>query len=312
MGLHDLIDHGQSEAGTAFKVRLEGFEYLLRLLRRHARSGVRKAHLPVVSQAFDNHLESAAVLHGPDRVLGKVPKDLFDLVPVGEHPRLRRGKPALNRDAGIFRSHAMSDQGKSVFQQSNQVGLVEVILLAARVSQEIGDDPVQALRFPGNDIEQPAVLFAQFRYAGEHADGARDGSKRIANLVGDSRGQAAHGCQAVLHADFALQSPDLGEIIQGIDIPQWAALGHIQSGDSYPNRLTERFRRVETNLGMAARLAVRQGVEKQVGDGFSQQLSGGAFQEFLGCAIDQRNAAVETGGDQSTTDGLNYVLVQDL
>src|SRR5271157_2825578 len=37
--LHDLVDHRETKAGAAFKVRLEGLENLFRLLRGHAGSG---------------------------------------------------------------------------------------------------------------------------------------------------------------------------------------------------------------------------------------------------------------------------------
>src|SRR5258708_323798 len=238
MRLYDLVDDRQSETGAPFKVRLEGFEYLLRLLRSHSGSCIRKAHLPVVSQTLDGHLKSTAGLHGSHRALRKVPKDLFDFVSVGENPRFRSHEPALYGDAGIAHGHAMSDQSKRIFQQSNQIGFVKVIFLATRISQKIGDDPVQPPRFPGNDVEQPAVLIAQFRYAGEHADRTGNGSKGIANLVGNSRRQSTYGGQAVLHADFALQSPDLGQVLQSVEGSQATAPTHLTSGHSYRNRIS--------------------------------------------------------------------------
>src|ERR1700734_3113943 len=45
--LHDLVDHCEAEAGAAFKVRLEGLEKFLSLLRGHACSGIRETDLPV-------------------------------------------------------------------------------------------------------------------------------------------------------------------------------------------------------------------------------------------------------------------------
>src|ERR1039458_7705571 len=100
--LYDLVDHRQTKARAAFEVRLEGLENLLRLLRGHAGSGIRETNLPVVFHALDRHLQSAAVPHGANRILADIPENLFDSVPVGEHPRFRNGKPALNRDAGIL------------------------------------------------------------------------------------------------------------------------------------------------------------------------------------------------------------------
>src|SRR5258708_325866 len=55
MRLDDLVHDGQAEAGSAFKVRLEGFEDLFRLLRVDARTGVGKTHLPVQAALGESH-----------------------------------------------------------------------------------------------------------------------------------------------------------------------------------------------------------------------------------------------------------------
>ena len=156
----------------------------------------------------------------------------------------------------------MTHEGECVLEQSHQVGLFEVILFAAGVSQKVGDDAVQALRFPGHDLEQVPVLLAHFGDAGKHADRTGDGGERIADFVGDGRRQPAHGCQAVLHADFALQSPDLGEIIERVDVAQRTALRPVQGGYSYSDRLAEGSNRVEANFGVGLRLGIGQGIEK--------------------------------------------------
>src|SRR5258706_9614479 len=250
MRLHDLVDDRQAEARAAFKARLEGLENLLRLLRSHSSSSIRKTNLPVVSQAFDAYLQSAAVPHGADRVLGDVPENLFNSVAIPDYPRLGNGKPALDSDARIFDGHAVAHEGKRVFQQNHQVGLIEVILLAAGVGEKVGDNSVQALRFASHDIEQVPVFLAHLGYARKHADRTGDGREWIADLVSDGCRQPAHRCQAVLHADFALQTPNLGEVIQCIDVAQQTALRHVQGGYSYANRLAECCLRVETNLRM--------------------------------------------------------------
>src|ERR1700722_1491015 len=107
MGLHYLIDHRQSETSSTFKLRLEGFEYFFSLLRCHPCPCIRKTHLPVVSQVFDRHLESAAIAHSANRVLSKIPKDLLNSVSVGQHPRLRSRKLAFDGDARTLRGHTM-------------------------------------------------------------------------------------------------------------------------------------------------------------------------------------------------------------
>ncbi len=140
--------------------------------------------------------------------------------------------------------------------------LFEVILLAAGVSEKVGDDAVQALRFAGDNFEEVPVLLAHFGDAGKHADRTSDGGEWIADFVGDGRRQPAHGCQAVLHADFALQSADLGEIIEDVDVAQRTALRSVQGGYSHSNRSAEASHRVEANFGMVSRLGVGQGIQK--------------------------------------------------
>src|SRR5215467_5748629 len=53
MRLHDLINNGQPKPGAALKIRLEGLENLLDLLRCHSGSGIREGDLPVLSQGFN-------------------------------------------------------------------------------------------------------------------------------------------------------------------------------------------------------------------------------------------------------------------
>ena len=69
---------------------------------------------------------------------------------------------------------------------------------------------------------------------------------------------------------------------------------------------------IETNLGVGLRFPVGQQVKKKFGDRISQQLFGRRSSKFLRGIVDQRNAAVEPGCDQSAADGLDDVLVQDL
>jgi len=92
-----------------------------------------------------------------------------------------------------------------------------VVLLGPGIIQEIGDDAVQPLGFPGHDVEQAAVLLIHLRYTGEHADRAGNGSQRIPDFMGDGSRQPPHGRQAVLHAHFTLQPADLGEIVENIN-----------------------------------------------------------------------------------------------
>ena len=209
MGLHDLVDHRQAQASSTLKVRLKGFENLFCLLRSHSGSSVGKGDLPVVAQALDTDSQAATVAHRAHRVLTEIPENLFDPVAVRQRPGFPNIQVALDYDAGIFRSHAVAHQGQSVLQQRHQVGFFEAILLAAGIREEVGDDAVKALRFPGNNIEQLAVLGAHLRNTGEHADRTGDGSERIADFVRNGSRQTPYGGEAILHAHFTLQTANL-------------------------------------------------------------------------------------------------------
>ncbi len=95
MRLHDLVNDSQPQAGASFKVGLEGFEDFLDLLRRHAHAGVNERDLPVVAQGLDGRGQRAATFHRAYRILTKIPEDLLQLVPVGEHPCLSGTKRRL-------------------------------------------------------------------------------------------------------------------------------------------------------------------------------------------------------------------------
>ena len=157
------------------------------------------------------------------------------------------------------------------------------------------------------------MVFVHLRDAGKHADRAGNGSERVADFMSNRGGQPPYRCQTVLHANFALQAANLGEIVEYVDISQLAALRHGQGSHADANRFAEFVGGVEAHLTMILiRLHVGQGIEKQLVDASSKQFRRGAFQQALGCAVDQRDAAVEAGGDQSAADGMDDILVQRL
>ena len=148
MRLHDLVNQGQAEAGAALKIGLEGFEDFFDLLRAHAEAGIGESHLPIVSDGFNGDGECAAIrgaFHGANRVLTKIPEHLFKLVAVRHGQSLVRRKTTLDPDSSLLRRHAVFHQRQGVVDQLNEIDLVEVILLGARVSQEVGNDAVQTL-----------------------------------------------------------------------------------------------------------------------------------------------------------------------
>src|SRR3984957_7827553 len=180
MRLHDLINDGQSQAGSAFEIGLERLEDFFSLLRSHSRARVGKGDLPVIADEIESNGKPASAVdavdtasaasptsvHGPHCVLAKIPKYLLDLVAVRNRPGVGFGKPAFNGDSRVFRDHAVLHQGQRVFHQLNEVDFVEVILLGARIREEVGDDAVQPLGFACHDGQKATVLLVHLRNAG--------------------------------------------------------------------------------------------------------------------------------------------------
>src|ERR1700731_3170444 len=164
MSLNDLVDDGQSQTGTAFKIRLERFEKFFSLLRVDAVSSVGKTYLPIRTALGQSDSQLAAIyFHGAHRILTKVPEHLFQLVAVRQHPGFRFCEIALNLDAGIFGNEAVFEQGESIFQQQNEVRTLKTILLAARIGEEVGNDVIQALGLARYDLQQVALFRVQSR-----------------------------------------------------------------------------------------------------------------------------------------------------
>src|ERR1700694_4765873 len=143
--LDNLVHDGQAEAGSAFKVRLEGLEDFFRLLRVDAGAGIGKGHLPVGAALGQGDGQRSAFgrrlcLYCAHRVFAEVPKDLFELVAIGQHPGFGLREAAPDLDAGVLGGEAVFEQSESVLEQRNQVHALEAILLAPGVGQKIGDD----------------------------------------------------------------------------------------------------------------------------------------------------------------------------
>src|SRR6266478_3574345 len=137
MRLDDLVHDGQAEAGSTFKVRLEGLEYFFRLLRVDARTGVGKAHLPVQAALGESHGQRftfgrrlCLCLYCAHGVFAEVPEHLFELVAIGQHPGFGLREAALELDAHVLGGEAVFEQGESVLEQRNQIHALEAILLA--------------------------------------------------------------------------------------------------------------------------------------------------------------------------------------
>ncbi len=313
MRLHYLVNNREAKPGTALEVRLKGLKDFFDLLRAHARPSVRKPDLPVLSDQLHRDGECASTFHRADRILAEIPKDLLDFISIGGRPGLTGREPALNRDAGFLRRHAVIHQRQSIFDELDQVHFVKMILLGTRIGQKVGDDAVEPLRLTSHNVEQAAMIVIHLWDTGKHADRPCNGSKRISNFVRDGSSQSADRSQPVLGSHFALQAPNLGEIVKNVDVSQFPALRHGQGCHPHPNRLAELRGSIKTYLAVSLlRFHGGQRVEKQRVHRGSQQFRRGTLKQPLGSSVHESDTAIETGSDQPAADGVNNVLVQRL
>src|ERR1700732_1148557 len=222
MRLDDLVHDGQTEAGSALEVRLEGLEDLFRLLWIYARTGVGKAHLPVQAALGQGHGQSSTFgrclclclcLYCAHRVFAEVPEHLFELVAIGQHPGFGLREAALELDARVLGGEAVFEQGESVLEQRNQIDALEAILLAPRVGQKVGDDVVEAIGLADHNLQKGPLFGLQGGRIRQHADRPRNGGKGISDFVSDGSGQAANGSEAILHGHLAFQAGGLGGVV---------------------------------------------------------------------------------------------------
>src|SRR5208337_1806669 len=158
-----------------------------------------------------------------------------------------------------------------------------------------------------------ALLRIQGGRIRQHADRAGNRSQGIADFVRDGSSQAADGSQAILHAHLAFQAADLGEVVKGINKAQVFRRAHVEGGYQDPKRLAEAVSGQVADFGIGPGDAeVGQRVLKNLGHGASAQLGFGDSEQLLGGAIDQRDAPVNPGGDDTSAHGLHDIFVEGL
>ena len=114
--------------------------------------------------------------------------------------------------------------------------------------------------------------------------------------------------------DFALQAPDFGQIIEGVDESQRAPRPEPSARKPARGRScgSHWAQPIALRREPRSRINVRQRIEKELVDRLTQQVLFRALQQFLRGGVDQSDVSVEAGGDQSASDGLNDVFVQGL
>src|SRR5581483_10302993 len=105
--------------------------------------------------------QRTALLHGADGVLAKIPEDLLHAIAIGENHGLRSSIFSLDSDSNFLHFETALQQREGVLEQRHHVNLRKAILLGMRIGEEVGDDVVEPLRFPGDYLQKPAMLLIQ-------------------------------------------------------------------------------------------------------------------------------------------------------
>ena len=100
-----------------------------------------------------------------------------------------------------------------------------------------------------------------------------DGSKRVADFMGDGGGETSDSRQPVLHSHFALQAAYPGQIVESVNKSQWAAAQYPQFGSNHAKGFAEIIGSNEPDFAMGMLGAgVRKRIFKQRRNGLPQQL----------------------------------------
>ncbi len=106
--------------------------------------------------------------------------------------------------------------------------------------------------------------------------------------MGNGGCQTPDRSQAVLHAHFALQAADFGEIVEAVDESKIAAGAEIERRNHHAKRLAEPAGGTVANLrASAARVHVGQGILKEFSHRTPAQLHFGDLEQMLRRPIDQ-------------------------
>ena len=166
----------------------------------------------------------------------------------------------------VLRRQPVLQQGERVLEQWHQINVGELILLAARIRQKIGDDAVQPFRLPGHNLQKLTMFVAQVGDLGKHAYRTGNRSQRIADFVRDGRRQTSHCGKPVLNTQIPLQAPNFSEVIEGINVAHVSPPGteavtrsHEKSCGSRSRRQTalRRERVLSSTMGNGSRRAAR-------------------------------------------------------
>src|SRR6185437_16392611 len=203
-------------------------------------------------------------------------------------------------------------QAQGFVEQQQEIVAAEVVVLVARVQQEVGDDVVQALGFAAHDVHQHLLLVVQGRHFGKHLHRSGNGGERVADFMGDAGGKASDGGETVAQADLIFQPAHVGEIGKGINVPDYVAIVHSERRDREPKDLFA-TRSPGAQLALYRKVSrFGKRIAKQRRDVGAEHFARSAPEEIQSRLVDQGNAPIEIGGDKAAAHGVQNVVLNRL
>src|SRR6266850_8346439 len=313
VGLHDLIDDGEPQARAAFKTRLKRLKNLGFLPGVEANAGVAERDAQPEWMRFELYSEGAAMRHRPQGVIAEIPEDLLDFVGVHAGAHLVPVKRAQNLVLGPnFRLFLHQHQG--LIEETADVRFLKFIAFLPGIIEKVGDDIVQPLRFPADNIDQMLLVFLQRNEPCKLLHGAGHGRERLPNFMGNSGGEPAQGSHAFLGRHFLLQPAQLGQVLKVEDIAAAlrGASAQRRNTDSQITPLAGGCAEVyffsKREPFRAGILAGQPEIFVQILQALAAQLGEAESENFLTRAIQQQDAAAEVRGDESAAHRMNDVF----
>ncbi len=213
MALENLIDDGEPEPRAAGKTRLERLENSCAFLGIEAHSRVADRNAHPIRGRVEADREHAALRHGAQSVVAKIPKNLLHGVAIGTRTNIPGGEVALDLIFATGAGVSLEEQQR-FFDQGDDFDVGEGISLLARIVEKLGDDLIQALRFAADDLNELLVVVFERREARQFLQRARHGRQRLPNFVRDRGGKPAERGHVLFGDDFPFEALQFRQVLE--------------------------------------------------------------------------------------------------
>ena len=235
MGFHDLVHGGKAEPGPLPLGGEIGIENMRQGVRRDAHPGIPDFEAQGIGFGMQRQEQLAAVRHGFKPVQAQVQNHLTHPVGIDGHIRQHLGRVKPYGDLVI--GGVLPDEPERVSDQTPHPGHARPDVRGARKPYQIADGPIETLHLFDHDLRRLPIRAAFREPPAEIRRIPLDGAERIAQLMGDARGEVAHGGKLFPAADFRLKAADFREVTQEHERTQAAFIPFIDVPAAYRNVL---------------------------------------------------------------------------